>query len=334
MKISSKLIYSFIILFIIAGCFRKKNEDTISNNSSNNLSPSAITEEDNSFLATLYVNEDSQEYKELTASTVFTNEHSFGNIKLKSNEDNLKIRVDYGEWINNLNFFHVITSGEYETTLNKNEVVQLPITLSEGSPEYALRLQKNGISSTKYLTVSSGEINESVINLYESEQEFIYDNTQLFPLIGSRALYSLLQQNNQYTDFNYNYWASISYSIFYDIYTEDNEVRCMEWLIEDIAHTMYPNEEIQEYDDEIVEYTYEFAERYILKKAKEITQYDSNVISIYPSENNEYTAEVRIYNHEYGGTIIVKVILKEKTDSYNSPYKYEIIDVIIPEAKG
>lgn len=95
MKISSKLIYSFIILFIIAGCFGNKNEDTISNNSSNNLSPAAITEEDNSFLAALYVNKNSEKYKKLSLSAVFQSEYSFGNIKIKSNENKLTIRINY-----------------------------------------------------------------------------------------------------------------------------------------------------------------------------------------------------------------------------------------------
>lgn len=203
--------------------------------------------EDYGFQVTVYPDPKSGDYQALGTQAELLSGTEFADTSVRfTAADGTQVRLQYGEWIDSLNYFRPI-SDIFDIAASSGTVYEFPAILSDGNPEYRLVASVMGENAVWYLRrdPDSG----SAVELYcEEPQSFLPETDD--PIIALCQAYGgmMITAGDESGIFDRYYWHTIGTAArMRNVLNLEPDafgsLSVPDWLIDGYARAMFPYRE-------------------------------------------------------------------------------------------
>lgn len=280
----------------------------------------------------LYTDPGSKNYKALKGKKTVLSGMDSGktNILFKASEDNVEVSLEWGEWIDSLNYFHPIMD-LFHITTERGKIYKFPATLSEGRLEYRVRASKGGKTSYWYLQEDGrGEDNGVVRLLYREPKLTLPEKDS--PILTMCQVYAgmLVNAGTEEAMREKYYWKTAGNAVMLQtLRTGDTDaegkVYLTDWLMYAYLNTMFPDMGMEpEIDDsDPVVYDPDRYEHYIIEGGLYYDDSTTDIVDVEKSEDGRIKVLVEVLTEKgYEG---VEIYLNQDIDGeQDNPFGYTI----------
>lgn len=287
----------------------------------------------------LYTNPRSKNYKALKGKKTVLKGMDSGKIKIrfKASEDNVQVALEYGEWVNSLNYFRPIMD-VFNITTEKGKIYQFPATLSEGRPEYRIRASKAGQTTFWYLQEDGrGEGNGVVRLIYRKPKLTLPKKDSSIMTLCQVYAGMLVNAGTEEAMRKKYYWKTAGNAVMLQtLRTDDTDaegkVYLTDWHMNAYLEALFPNttKEPKMVDSDPVSYEPDRYEHYIVEGGVYYDDSTTNIVSIEKGENDTVKVLVEVLT-ETGYEGVVVYLQQDMDSEQENPFGYSIYYAEISE---
>ena len=301
-------------------------------------------EDDNDLLITLYPEQDSNEFQNLTGKIKLIETNYFygadaPSFRFVAPRDGVKVRLEVIRWSDLVNDFEPYDK-DFEITTEKGKIYEFMCSRAETIPEYRLVAEYNGKKAEYYMAMDGfGIVNELQMVAEDGEFEEITEDSAFYNLCVARAVSDVFYNDRLIKDVPEVVYETMAYAVSlnqFELEGEDyiNMIGLTQWEADVYLNAMYPSfkgksPELPE-DSSFVAAHFSTGKKYLVTPQLFEKFCTTEFYGVEENDDGTYSVKIRVDDYRSPGVDFerqrgIAVIVKPDV---NNPFGYVITDVV------